>query len=238
MRPPTEAWGISGDLIPLPGGYRNTVLSSTGADPVVFKSTRRDEAAIEWLLPVLAAAQSVGFVVPVPVRSRAGRLVEGGWTCEPFLEGKAFDPAGLASLQSAIGDFHAAAARLPQRPGFRSSQELLTELAGGDVDLSAMPDDIVRACRAAWRRLADQPDGVIHGDLSAGNLLVAADGSPVLLDWDECRRDLLSFDLTAMGGGTEAERQAALAWEVACCWQIEPQRARDLGSQLVLGQSG
>jgi hypothetical protein len=42
----------------------------------------------------------------------------------------------------------------PQRPGWRSSTDLLHAETGTKVDLGAMPPEGVARCRAAWARLA------------------------------------------------------------------------------------
>ena len=74
----------------------------------------------------------------------------------------------------------------------------------------------------------------MHGDPSPSNILI--DGDRVgLLDWDEARVDSPLLDLGAL---PEAElaglptddfrlaQRAAVAWEVAVCWQLEGDYAR------------
>ncbi|MEL6566244.1 MAG: phosphotransferase [Pseudomonadota bacterium] len=222
MTAPLDAWGLTGTPQSLAGGHRNRVLR---VGPHVLKSTRRSEAAVAWLLPVLDAAASAGFVVAPPIRSAAGVLVVEGWTCEPFLPGL---PSDVAAVGDRIRAFHARARAMPQRPGFAGSQELLVRDQGGDVDLSRMPAPLVRELRAAWAGVAHVPQGVVHGDLGPGNLLCDADGRYGLIDWDEARRDLLIFDTGSGAPRDTATARAAQAWEIACCWQIEPGRARTL----------
>src|SRR6185312_7422543 len=53
----------------------------------------------------------------------------------------------------------------PQRPGWRSSTDLLHVETGTRIDLGAMPPEGVARCRAAWARLAGRPACVVHGDL-------------------------------------------------------------------------
>lgn len=211
------------------GGARNTVLRTVGLDQdLVFKTTTRSGEAIAWLTEVHRHAEGAGLVVPRYLPSLRGALVESGWTCEPLIEGQAFSEHELPAIAPLMAKFHDATKTLAQRPGFRSSNDLLSEDAGGDVSLRVMPEPIVTACRATWTRVAGAPEAIVHGDLNPANLIWCLDGRPALLDWDECRRDLTLFDTVQMGGATAEEQNAALAWEVACCWHVEPERARKL----------
>lgn len=229
-RPPTELWGLGTPALEgVTGGHRNVVLRTAGPGPGrIFKSTRRSEAALAWLAPVLDAAEASGFVVARPIASRRGRLVEAGWTCEPEIAGTLFWHTDLPRLAPLLRAFHGRTRGLPQRPGFRATAELLHVPRGGDVDLSAMPPALVAACRKAWQRIAATPRSAVHGDVGAQNLLWAADGRPVLLDWDEARRDVPILDLTLVRAGRRipAHFLAHLAWEIACGWRFEPVRTR------------
>ena len=235
MRPPIGRWGITANLIPLEGGHRNRAFRTDGigaGQERVFKSTRRSEVALHWLSAVQDIAQEVGFVVPKLIASQADNLVEDGWTCEPFAEGAHLSTAELPSILPQITAFHTATGEISQRPGFLSSQDLIARDWGGDVDLRAMPPDLVARCRDAWAAAFGQRQVIIHGDLNARNLIRQPDGRVALIDWDECRSDLALFDLAVLREPTEAERLACLAWEVACSWQIEPEYARQLASTL------
>ena len=204
-RPPIERWKLAADLQPLPGGHRNLAYRTVGLDrDVVLKSTRRTLEAIAWLDPAHAAARRSGFVVPDLIESAGGRLIEDGWTCETLVRGRPFAPGEMPDVLPLIAQFHEATASLPQRPGFRSSRDLITATAGGDVDLGAMPDDLVVRCRAAWRAVSGRPEAVVHGDLNPGNVIRCPDGRIGLIDWDECRRDLTLFDLGPLRDGMTA----------------------------------
>lgn len=239
LQPPIHEWGISADLRPLTGGHRNIAFRTVGLrQDLVFKSTRRTTAQLVWLGQVQEIARACGFVVPGLRQSRNGRLTEEGWTCERFVAGRHLSAAESASLLPRLRDFHAATTGVPQRPGFRSARDLLDQTTaagqafGGDVDLAALPAELAARCRAAWAIVTDREEAVIHGDLNPGNLIRSADGATALIDWDECRRDLVLFDLGALRDADEAERRARLAWEVACCWQVEPEYARKLALRL------
>ncbi len=222
-RPPLDAWGCSAPVVPIRGGQRNRAFRTTGlACDLVFKSTRRSEAALAWLAPVHDAAEGAGLRVPRLRPSRRGRLCEGGWTCEALIEGRPFPATRLAQLADPLAALHAACCALPQRPGFASARELMTLDDGGDMHLAALPGPVAETVRDAWHALAHRPETAIHGDLNPGNLLQCPDGRIALLDWDESRRDLALFDLGQLGPVDSREWRAILAWEVACSWASEP----------------
>ncbi|WP_299724876.1 phosphotransferase [uncultured Tateyamaria sp.] len=215
MNPPLAAWDLSGDARPLPGGHRNTVLRVGNH---VLKTTRRSEAALRWLEPVQTGAATCGLYAPRLLPSRDGSLNVEGWTCEPYCAGVPTSPCDIAGN---MRDFHALGGDIPQRPGFASARDLLERDAGGDVDLSAMPGELAASLRAVWSDLAGA-ETAIHADLNPSNILRDADGRVTLIDWDEARRDVTLFD------SADAAHPARQAWEVACCWHIEPDRARTL----------
>jgi Ser/Thr protein kinase RdoA (MazF antagonist) len=111
---------------------------------------------------------------------------------------------------------------------------------GGDIDLTRMPAELVRACRQAWRVLGKEPHAVVHGDLSPGNILVDETGGLVLIDWDEARVDAIAFDdveLLSASGAEDPMRLAVLAWEVACSWSVEPDYAMRLSHDFLAARS-
>lgn len=234
MREALAAWGEVTVLRPLEGGYRNRVwLVERGGQPYVAKTTRRTEAQVRWLLPVQQAAREAGFAVPNFVESEDGSLVSDGLTLESFLSGSQISPSDLARVEPMLRRFHALTGRTEQRPLFASSQTLLSETRGGDVDLSQMPPDLVLACREAWRALRSEPRSAVHGDPNPSNLLYLSDGRIGLVDWDEARVDVSRFDLITLLGesATPADRRACDAWEIAVCWQVEPDHARNLATR-------
>lgn len=219
MTPPLSAWGLTGSPVPLRGGHRNTVLQVGGH---VLKTTRRSEAALEWLTPVHDAAQAAGLRVPRLIRGGTGTLSVEGWTCEPYLPGR---PADARRIAVQIQAFHRACDSLPQRPGFASASDLITSDYGGDVDLRLMPARVITQIRQAWSAVASQPHSVVHADLGPSNIFVDEDGTASVIDWDEARFDLTLFDLALAGDSSPEAERARLAWEIACCWQVEPDRA-------------
>lgn len=216
---------------PLAGGNRHSVwLVDTPDGPAVAKTTTRSEDQLRWLLPLQDAARAAGFRVPALIPAPDGRLGPGGTTLEPFVAGAPAEPRNLPALLPRLQAMHRATVHLPQRPGFASVRALPAAGRGGDVDLGAMPPDLAEACRDAWARLTGA-ECAIHGDITPDNLLMTPEG-PALIDWDEARRDLPVFDTMACRTASPVQARARLAWEIAACWTVEPERARRLAAAL------
>ncbi|MEM7718338.1 MAG: phosphotransferase [Pseudomonadota bacterium] len=232
--PPIERWSVQANLRPLGGGSRNAVFRTVGLlQDIVFKTTDRSDAALDWLEAVYDAAEAAGLIVPRLIRSQQGALSEAGWTAEPFLEGQVIPEEDIGRLKPLMERFHKLSNRLAQRPGYLSAYDLLKANAGGDVDFTEMPTSVVSACRAAFAALDTPEMTVIHGDLNTSNVLQVNLGGIALLDWDEARRDHPAFDMAQLSPATQKEALACLAWEVACCWSKEPDRARNLAAELM-----
>src|SRR5439155_2729405 len=113
----------------------------------------------------------------------------------------------------------------PQRPGWRSSTDLLHAETGTKIDLGAMPAESAARCRAAWARLSGRQTCVVHGDPNnPGNVRMTAN-QVALIDWDESHVDVPALDLVlpdnAAGlddGAYDIAAQASAAWEAAVCW--------------------
>lgn len=231
-------WQATRVLQTLEGGFRNEVyLVERDGAKLVAKTTRRSPAAIVWLNEVLDCAEAAGFVVPRFIASDDGRFQVGGLTLETYLVGKPLAKQDLPILAQQLHSFHQLTKHIAQRPGFLAAVDLLEQVSGGDVDLSRMPVDLVIACRKAWRVLLGLPQAVVHGDLTTNNVLQLPDGRYGLLDWDEARVDASVFDSYAVGIEVSAALQrAALAWEIAVCWHIEPEYASKM-ARILTGNS-
>jgi len=265
-----SAWGRFRIVRRLLGGNRASVflvVRDSGAAGMgnddgarfVAKTTARRPEAVGWAAAVAERARGAGLAASGYLATPDGRWAVGGVTLQAFVAGR---PATVVERRAALPRlraFHDATVGMRQRPGFASSTALLRRRHGGDVDLDAMPEGLVRLCRNAWRPLQGRPRAAIHGDLNADNVLVDGHGRICLLDWDECRVDAALFDEAAWlddanrsaaaeppGPGPEARttdapaanderddvRRARLAWEVAACWTLEPLHARRVARAL------
>ncbi len=231
--PPIHLWSISAPLTEMHGGHRARVFRTTGLErDLVFKTTTRSEAALGWLSQAYDLAESAGLVVPRLLPSAAGFLTEAGWTCEPFLDGDQLPPSQLGELETPIRRMQRAASGMPQRPSFQSARALIYSDKGGDIDLTQMPAALSAKCRTAFADLDATPETLVHGDLNASNVMRLNDGQLALIDWDEARLDHPVFDLGQFSSSDPTRQRALLAWEIACCWTREPDRARRLAAKL------
>jgi hypothetical protein len=235
--PDPAAWGLPEFLFePLSGGARNIVLRGTGpiGEGYVFKSTQRSEGQLAWLSHLRAPLQAAGLMACLPRQTLSGAMADDGWIAEDYVPGRAVSEADLPRLRAQVAKLHSLSQSLPQRPGFSSARNLIGAGRGGDIDLSEMPSDLVAACRAAWDALPPGPLCAVHADLNPSNLAVSASGAFILYDWDEARLDLALFDRLALGMTDDpVAKRAGLAYEIANCWQREPQRARDLAKDFM-----
>ena len=233
--PDLGPWGRQAEVLErLGGGARNRVWAvRVGGHRLVARDsgTGRAGPALDWELDLLGELAADGFGVPRPVPTADGRRRVGGLVVMTWLEGE--PPAGERDwrlVADELARLHRQTAGWAQRPGFASTQELLTGTSGGDVDLALMPAEVVALCRAAWSVLAGLPTAVVHGDPGPQNLRLRGDRVG-LLDWDESRVDCPELDLAwlpldRLGPRQEAARTAAEAWEVANGWTVEPGHAR------------
>ncbi|MGB6228645.1 MAG: phosphotransferase [Litorimonas sp.] len=221
-------------LEPLADGVANDVwtVRVDGRRAVARLGTRSD-ADLQWEADLLCHLDRNGIAVPVPIPALDGRSFVCGLTVMPFLEGEPpMTCADWRRVADALHRVHGVTRDWPQRPGWRSSLDLLHEDAGTKIDLSMMPPDGVARCRAAWARLVGRKTCVVHGDPNPGNVRITA-GGVALIDWDEARVDVPDLDLVLphdVGGlsGRELEiaSQASAAWEAAVCWEDDYARRR------------
>lgn len=232
MRDVLAAWGEVTVTGPLGGGNRNTVVElRRGDDRLVARSSRRTPASLDWEIDLLEYLSRQGVRVPAIVPALDGRRHVDGVVVQSWLDGITPEPRHWGAIACTLRRVHGVTVGWPQRPGFASTRELLTADRGGDVDLSLMPPAAVTACRAAWRRLHGGPESVVHGDPGPANIRISA-GGVGLLDWDESRVDYTDLDLAELPGSElpsdqlAAARHAAIAWEAANGWIVEPAYAR------------
>lgn len=238
-------WGDVALRARLSGGHRSVVyLADLGGRPVVVRRSLRPVDALEWELDLLDHLASQGLAVPTLVLTGDGRRQVDGVTVQEFVAG---DPPrsrrDWGCVAATLHAVHESTVGWPQRPGFASSQHLLTGDRGGDVRLDQMPAHVVTQVRAAWTAVQHGEPSVVHGDPAPANIRMA-DGQAVLLDWDEARVDVVWFDLaflpTEIGLPDGLDRcdveSAGIAWEAATCWIAEPSYARTRAEALAQRQ--
>lgn len=225
-----EYWGTDARRLErLTGGVANDVWSvQVGGQLAVARLGTRSDADLAWETGLLQHLDRNGMTVPVPVPTTDGQLFVEGLVVMRYLEGGPPETEGdWRRVADTLRELHRLTQDWPQRPGWRSSTDLLHADRGTRIDLTAMPPEAVARCRAAWARLAGRPTCVVHGDANPRNILMTAD-RVALIDWDESHVDVpdLDLDLPRNAAGLDAgawdiAAQASAAWEAAVCWKDE-----------------
>jgi Ser/Thr protein kinase RdoA (MazF antagonist) len=207
-------------------GVANDVWSVRVNDRVaVARLGSRSDADLAWETELLRYLDGQGMNVPLPVATTDGRYFVDGLVVLTYVEGEPpTTEDDWRRVASTLRQLHQLTRGWPQRPGWRSSQDLLTAETGTKVDLRAMPADGVARCRAAWAKLADRETSVVHGDPNAGNVRMTAD-RVTLIDWDESHVDAPDLDLVLPHNAADLDdashaiaAQASAAWEATVCW--------------------
>ena len=225
-----KQWGDSAIQIePISGGVANDVwIVRVDGKRAVGRLGKRSDADLDWETSLLTYLDREGIAVPVPIPTKDGRLFVDGLVVMNYLEGHPpKTKADWIRVADVIRMVHGITQNWPQRPGWRSSTDLLHVNSGTKVDLDRMPIEGVVRCRAAWKRLSGRKECVLHGDLNAGNVRIT-DERVAFIDWDESHVDVPALDLVLpynASGLNEDEydiaSQASAAWEAAVCWRDE-----------------
>src|ERR1700675_5209302 len=190
---------------------------------------QRSDADLAWETDLLRHLDREGMPVPVPIPTADGRHFADGLVVMTYVEGGPPETrADWRRVADTLRQLHRLTQGWPQRPGWRSSTDLLHAETGTKIDLGAMPTEGVARCRAAWARLTGRQTCVVHGNPnSPGNVRMTAD-RVTLIDWDESHVDVPDLDLVlphnAAGlddGAHDIAAQASAAWEAAVCWDDE-----------------
>lgn len=224
-------WGDDAARIePLSGGIANDVWSvRVHGRLAVGRLGARNAADLAWETELLGHLDREGLAVPLPIPTKDGRLFADGLTVMTYVEGGPPETdADWRRVADTLRRLHRLTQGWPQRPGWRSSTDLLHAETGTKVDLTAMPPEGVARCRAAWARLIGRETCVVHGNPNnPGNIRMTAD-RVTLIDWDEARVDVPDLDMAlphnaaGLSSGTlDVAMQAAAAWEAAVCWDDE-----------------
>jgi len=186
---------------------------------------RRSDADLAWETGLLRYLDDHGMTVPVPIPTADRRDFADGLVVMTHVEGGPPETeADWCRVADTLRQLHRLTQGWPQRPGWRSSTDLLHAERGTRVDLTLMPPEGVVRCRAAWARLTGGERCVVHGDPNPGNIRMTAD-RVALIDWDESHVDVADLDLVlphnAAGLDDDAHdiaAQASAAWAAAVCW--------------------
>ncbi|HEY7269231.1 MAG TPA: phosphotransferase, partial [Dehalococcoidia bacterium] len=156
----------------LAGGVANEVWSvRVNGQLAVARLGARSDADLAWETDLLRYLDREGLTVPVPIPTTDGRRFADGLVVMTYIEGgppEAEDE--WRRVADTLRQLHRLTQGWPQRPGWRSSTDLLQAETGTKIDLRAMPPDGVARCRAAWARLVGRPVCVVHGDPNPGNV--------------------------------------------------------------------
>ena len=223
-----EQWGDDvARLEPLTGGVGvNEVWSvRVNGHLAVGRLGARSDADLAWETELLRHLDRAGLTVPVAIPTTDGRLFAKGLVVMTYVEGGPPETeADWGRVADTLRHVHRLTQGWPQRPGWRSSTDLLHAETGTKVDLGEMPAEGVARCRAAWARLAGRERCVVHGDPNPGNIRMTAD-RVALIDWDESHVDVPDLDLVLPHNAAglddathDAAAQARAAWEAAVCW--------------------
>lgn len=233
-----EALGLWGDdavrIETLSGGVANDVWSvRVRGQLAVARLGKRSDADLAWETELLLHLDRAGLTVPMPIPTTDGRLFADGLMVMTYVEGGPPETeADWRRVADTLRHLHRLTQGWPQRPGWRSSTDLITADTGTRIDLNAMPPEGVARCRAAWARIVGRPTSVTHGDPNSRNIRMTAERVG-LIDWDEAHVDVsdLDLDLPHNPAGLDAAdydavTQASAAWEAAVCWDDDYSKHR------------
>ena len=224
-----DQWGDDVARIkPLAGGHNDVWSVRVKRHLAVGRLGARSDADLAWETELLQHLDREGLTVPVPIATTDGRLFADGLVVMTCVEGGPPETApDWRRVADTLRQLHRLTHGWPQRPGWRSSTDLLHAETGTKIDLGAMPPEGVARCRAAWARLTGRQTCVVHGDPNPRNIRMTAD-RVALIDWDEAHVDVADLDLVlphnAAGlsdGAHDIAAQASAAWEAAVCWDDE-----------------
>jgi Ser/Thr protein kinase RdoA (MazF antagonist) len=171
---PLGQWGEDVARIePLAGGVANDVWSGrVHGRLAVGRLGARGDADLAWETELLQYLDRQGLTVPVPIPTRDGRLFVDGLVVMTYVEGGPPETeADRCRVADMLRRLHRLTQGWPQRPGWRSSPDLLHAETGTKIDLGAMP--------FPWRRQR-RCSAPAHMLQNVALLMVAkTDGAPV-----------------------------------------------------------
>ena len=139
-----KQWGDDVARIePLAGGVANDVWTvRVNGRLAVGRRGVRSDADLAWETELLQRLARAGLTVPVPIPTTDGRLFADGVVVMTYVEGGPPETeADWRRVADTLRQLHRLTAGWPQRPGWRSSTDLLHAETGTKIDLDAMPPE-------------------------------------------------------------------------------------------------
>ena len=167
-------WGEDAARIePLAGGVANDVWSvRVHGHRAVGRLGARSDADLAWETGLLRHLDREGLTVPVPIPTTDGRLFADGLVVMTYVEGGPPETeADWRRVADTLRRLHRLTQGWPQRPGWRSSTDLLHAETGTKIDLAAMPPEGVAR--------AQYSDRASHAAISELREDVAASAPPL-----------------------------------------------------------
>jgi Ser/Thr protein kinase RdoA (MazF antagonist) len=186
-----RAFDLQGPARSLPGGTVGVYLvGDRVVKPVHLTSleTPHSLELIPWLADLLAAVPENGFRVCRPLASRDGRwMTADGWTAWTFVQGRPAVSEDVPACIDAIRALHRAVSPARKHPLLDQNDTawgFAHEHCWGNRPARVHPvlKDWVDALYARLKPLPPMPSQLIHGDLSADNILISPGLPPGFID--------------------------------------------------------
>lgn len=178
-----QAFGLTGEPVPLPGGAGTSVR----VGDAVLKPVDDAQEAI-WAANLLSRISEDGFRVARPLRARGGAWVVNGWSATSLLEGQPGPAGRWEELLAAADAFHTSL-RDETRPDFLAHRQHRWAVGDRVAWCEDRPNVVPEVEPLLTDLLAKLPPNVprsisrlIHGDLS-GNVLFAPGLPPAIIDF-------------------------------------------------------
>ena len=137
---------------PLAGGVANEVWSvRVNGRLAVGRLGSRSDADLAWETELLRHLDREGLTVPVPIPTTDGRLFADGLMVITYVEGGPPETeADWRRVADTLRQLHSLTQGWPQRPGWRSSTDLLHAETGTKIDLGATQASAAWEAAVCW----------------------------------------------------------------------------------------
>lgn len=185
-----RSFGLRGRAATLHGGTAAVLrVGDVVVKPIGPMSLETPDSLLlaPWLAEHLAVLPEDGFRIARPLPTKSGAWLSGGWSAFRFVEGRWAQPDDMPEVIEATAALHRAMAAVPAHPLLAHNhspwgvahQACLGERPRFVHPLLAEQVDALYDLR---RPLPPQPEQLIHGDLNAGNILIAPGLPPAFID--------------------------------------------------------